>query len=51
MQMQQCDVTAQEANVLHESFEPTALKKRLKELLIGGCNGLASLEVGSIQTM
>jgi hypothetical protein len=48
MQMEQCDVVAQEADVLDEAFEPAALKTRLKELLMGGCNGLASLEVGSI---
>src|SRR5258708_24379514 len=42
------DVVTQEADVLQESFEPTALKTRIKELPMGGCNGLASLEVGSI---
>src|SRR5258708_10689907 len=48
MQMHQCDVVTQEADVLHEAFEPAASKTRLKELPMGGCNGLASLEVGSI---
>ena len=48
MQMYQCDVLAQEADVLDETFESAALKTRLKELLMGGYNGLPSLEVGSI---
>ena len=48
MQMHQCDVVAQEADVLNEAFESAALKTRLKELLMRSCNGLASLEVGSI---
>jgi hypothetical protein len=48
MQMYQCDVVAQEADVLNESFESAALKTRLKELLVRGCNGQASLEGGSI---
>ena len=48
MQMYQCDVVTQEADVLHEAFESAALKTRLKELLMRGCNGLASLEGGSI---
>jgi hypothetical protein len=48
MQMHQCDVVAQEADVLHEALEPAASKTRLKELLMRSCNGLAPLEVGSI---
>jgi hypothetical protein len=48
MQMDKCDVVAQEADVLNFAFEPTALKARLKELLMRGCNGLPALEVGSI---
>lgn len=48
MQMYECDVVAQEADVLHETFELATLKTRLKELLMRGCNSLASLEVGSI---
>ena len=48
LQMDQCDVVAQEADVLNFAFEPAAAKTRLKELLMRGCNGLASLEVGSI---
>lgn len=48
MQMDQCDVIAQEADVLNEAFESAALQTRLKELLMRGCNGLASLEMGSI---
>src|SRR5260370_21011092 len=48
MQMHQCDVVAQEADVVHEAFESAASKTRLKELLKRGCNGLAPLEMGSI---
>ena len=48
MQMHQCNVVAQEADVLHEALEPAASKTCLKELLMRSCNGLASLEVGSI---
>ena len=48
MEMQQGDVVAQEADVLYKAFEPAALKTRLKELLMRGCNGLASLEGDSI---
>ena len=46
--MEQCDVVAQEADVLNFAFESADLKTRLKELLMRGCNGLASLEVGAI---
>src|SRR5258708_28506497 len=42
------DVLTKEADVRHEAFERAASKRRIKELPMGGCNGLASLEVGSI---
>jgi len=48
MQVQQGQVIAQEADLLHEAFELTAAKTGLKELLMGSRNGLASLEVGAI---
>jgi hypothetical protein len=48
MQMHQCNVIAQEANILNEALEPTASKTCLKELLMRGCNGLAPREGGSI---
>src|SRR5579859_1786743 len=48
MQMHQRDVVAKEADVLYEAFESAALKTRLKEPLMRGCNGLAPLEVDSI---
>lgn len=47
MQMQQGDVLTQEADLLHEPFEPTPLKECPKELLMHGGNSLLSLEVGS----
>ena len=47
LQMDQCDVLAQEADVPDEAFEPAALKTRLKELLMGGCNGRPSLVLPS----
>jgi hypothetical protein len=47
MQVQQGKVVAQEADMLHEAFEPTAAKTCLKELLMGSRNGLASLEVNT----
>src|SRR5260221_10463316 len=48
MQLDHCDVVTSKADVVHDPCEPIALKTRLKELPMGGCNGLASLEVGSI---